>query len=80
MKKPVRHVRRFFRRRMKGEGKGSGGQRMSGKGISAYTTSLTESEYEHMCFGGKGRGEGKGHSKGRRSSGKGEGRSQNPMG
>eukprot|EP00974_Lingulodinium_polyedra_P059975 5779801-Lingulodinium_polyedra.AAC.1 len=59
MKKPVRHVRRFFRRRMQGKGKGRGGRRVSGKGITAYTMNLSEHEYEHVLWRqGKRQGQG----------------------
>ena len=39
-RKPVRKVRRFFRRTMKGKGKGKSGKRVSGKGVSTFTMSL----------------------------------------
>ena len=79
MKKPVRQVRRFFRRRMKGKGKGKSGKRMTGKGIAAFTMKLNDEDYEELYFG-KGKGKGKGKSKGIRSSGKGFGRKENPKG
>ena len=78
-RKPVRKVRRFFRRTMKGKGKGKSGKRVSGKGVSTFTMNLTDEEYEEMYFG-KGKGKGKGKSKGKRSSGKGAGRKGNPKG
>ena len=68
MRKPVRRVRRFFKRRGKGRGKHSG----------FFLANMTDSEVTETFFqkGFKGRGKGKG----KRSSGKGFGRRQNPKG
>jgi hypothetical protein len=66
MRKPVRRVRRFLKRRGKGKGKHPG----------YYLANLSEQEIESMFFA-KGR---KGKGKGKRSSGKGKGRRQNPKG
>ena len=49
MKKPVRRVRRFFRRTMRNKGKGKG-KRLSGKGITAFTIDLSDEEYEDIYF------------------------------
>jgi hypothetical protein len=65
MRKPVRRVRRFLKRRGKGKGKHPG----------YYLTNLKDQEIENMFFG-KGHRKGKG----KRSSGKGKGRRQNPKG
>jgi len=66
--KPVRRVRRFFRRKGKGKGKSAG----------HYLSSLSEPEILSTFFskGPKGRGK----SKGKYSSGKGFGRRKNPKG
>ena len=80
MRKPVRKVRRFFRKPGKGQGKQPRkGARLSGKGITAYVADLTDDAYEETFFG-KGRGKGRGKVKGKRSSGKGMGNSRNPRG
>ena len=76
MRKPVRKVRRFFRQKLRRKGKGKG-KRFTGKGLSAYVTSLSDEEYEETFFG-KGKGKGLGKAKGKRSSGKGGGRKTNP--
>ena len=47
------------------------GKRLSGKGISTFTTDLSDEEYEDIYFG-KGKGRGKGKRKGSRSTGKGK--------
>ena len=65
---------------MKGKGKGKSGKRASGKGISAYTMSLSDEDYEEIYFGGRGKGKGKGKEKGTRSTGKGGGRKLTPRG
>ena len=84
MKKPVRRVRRFFRKRFarKGKGrKGKGkGKRLTGKGIGTYVATLNEDEYDDVFFGGKGRRKGKGGRKGKQTTGKGFGRQENPIG
>ena len=79
MRKPVRKVRRYFRKEAEGgwKGKGKGqskskGKRLSGKGISAYVAELSDEAYEETFFG-KGKGKGRGKGKGKRSSGKGMG-------
>ena len=61
MRKPTRKVRRFFRRQLRVKGKGKG-KRLSGKGVTSYTMSLTDDEYEDMYFG-KGKSMGKGDRK-----------------
>ena len=73
-RKPVRKVRRFFRRKGKGKGKG---KRLSGKGISTYVATLGDEEYEDMFFG-RGRPKGRGMGKGRRSTGKRCGKKRQP--
>ena len=82
--KPVRRVRRFFRRkfpRAKGKGRGeSRHRRMTGKGIGLFFTGLDDDELEAF-FAGRSKGRGKGHKAGRRfSTGKGFGRRTNPNG
>ena len=67
MRKPVRRVRRFMKRKGKGKGKHPG----------YFLTTLKDQEIENLFFG-KGRKGCKG--KGKRSSGKGRGRRQNPKG
>ena len=86
MRKPVRKVRRYFRKEAEGgwKGKGKGqskskGKRLSGKGISAYVAELSDEAYEETFFG-KGKGKGRGKGKGKRSSGKGMGSRKNPVG
>ena len=66
MRKPVRRVRRFLRRKGKGKGKHPG----------FYLTGLSDTEVDQVFFAPKGKGKGKG----KRSSGKGKGRRQNPRG
>ena len=66
MRKPVRKVRRFIRRKGKGKGKHPG----------FYLASLNDQELEEMFFKGFRKGKGKG----KRSTGKGRGRRQNPKG
>ena len=78
MRKPTRKTRRFFRRKLRIKGKGKG-KRLSGKGVSAFTTNLSDDEYEDMYFG-RGKGKGRGKMRGIRSSGKGAGRKRNPRG
>ena len=68
MGKPIRHVRRFFKKRGKGKGKHSG----------TYLASLNDYEVSELFFKGKGKGKSKG--KGKRSSGKGKGHRGNPRG
>ena len=81
MKKPVRRVRRFFKRQMKGKGRGRGGRRrLTGRGIRAYVAALSDDAYEELFFGGRGRSKGKGKGRPRLSSGKGKGRRTNPRG
>jgi hypothetical protein len=65
MRKPVRRVRRFLKRKGKGKGKHPG----------FYLSTLTEPEIEGLFFA-----KGKGKGKGKRSSGKGKGRRTNPKG
>ena len=82
VRKPVRKVRRFFRKPGKGQGKQlrKGNNRLSGKGITAYVADLTDDAYDETFFG-KGRGgKGRGKGKGKRSSGKGMGNGKNPRG
>ena len=81
MRKPVRKVRRFVRKRIKGKGKGTGVRsRLSGPGIYYLTSQLSDEQYEEMYFGVRAEGKGKGHSKGKRSTGKAAGRKTNPRG
>lgn len=68
MRKPVRRVRRFMKRKGKGKGKHPG----------FYLASLSDHELEQMFFA-KGKS-GKSKGKGKRSSGKGKGRRTNPKG
>ena len=68
MRKPVRRVRRFLKRKGKGKGKNPG----------YYLSTLSEGDLEQLFFA-KGR-PGKGKGKGIRSSGKGKGRRMNPKG
>ena len=68
MRKPVRRVRRFLKRKGKGKGKHPG----------YFLSTLSESEIENMFFmKGKPR---KGKGKGKFYSGKGKGRKMNPKG
>ena len=69
MRKPVRRVRRFIKRKGKGKGKNPG----------YFLSTLRDQEIEQMFFG-KGGKKGKGKAKGKRSSGKGKGRRGNPKG
>ena len=66
MRKPVRKVRRFIRRKGKGKGKHPG----------FYLASLNDQDLEEMFFKGFRKGKGKG----KRSTGKGRGRRTNPKG
>ena len=68
MRKPVRRVRRFMKRKGKGKGKHPG----------FFLQHLTDQEVEQTFFGKGPKGRGKG--KGKRSTGKGRGRRQNPKG
>ena len=73
MHKPARRVRRFFKR--KGKGKGGKGGKSKGAQRFAFLSDLSDEEYDHVFYGGKGKSKGK-----RRSSGKGKGRKRNPIG
>ena len=83
MKKPVRRVRRSFRKKFWQKGKGRGrtgkGKRMTGKGLTALVAEMSDDEYETTFFS-KGRRKGKGKSSGKRSTGKSFGRRRNPIG
>ena len=80
MNKPIRKVRRFFRKRLRGKGKGKGsGKRPTGKGVWTYTANLSDEVYEELYFGGCGKGKGRGKGVGKRSTGKGSGRTTNPI-
>ena len=81
-KKPVRKVRRFFRRTLNRKGKSSKGKgkRVTGKGMSSYLAELSQEDFDDMFFSkGKGKGS-KGRSRGVKSSGKSMGRRTNPRG
>jgi hypothetical protein len=69
MKKPVRRIRRFVRRKGKGYRKGRG------KGRYNFASLMPDEEYDNIFFGGKGKSKGS-----RRTTGKGMGRKKNPIG
>ena len=50
-KKPVRKVRRFFRRTLNGKGQSKGkGKRVTGKGMSSYLSEFSQEEYDECSF------------------------------
>ena len=77
-RRPVRKVRRYFRKYLSSKGKGKG-KCASAKGISTYATNLSDYDYQETFYG-KGKSKGRGKLKGVRSSGKGAGRRTNPRG
>ncbi len=77
-RRPVRKVRRFFRKYLSSKGKGKG-KRAKASALATYATNLSHDDYQEIFYG-KGKSKGRGKLKGVRSSGKGAGRRKNPRG